>query len=550
MKRDFFVIDSLKLNDICSKLYGYLINDYGVFCGDNFKILFNDLTCAQGAWVYVDSNNKYINIFQDRAGCFGLYLYQGEDRFCLSNSFLLLCEYLFKNKCTWSINKKFCNAFLATDFCPLSYEQTAVNEIVLLPRFVSVSIEKASRKVNIKNNLCCENNSDISSIDGLKILDNWHDKWLGIINNISKIGANLSFDLSGGFDSRVVLSLLLDSDAKSNAYIYSYDPGVSNRHTYNEDYQIAHEIADSFGFKLNDRSGHIKKTIRISLPDVINNSFYVKFMSHKWMSYSDYVEINPVYYFPGYGAENIRKYWYESVSTFMNKQKCQYYYDDKRDIILSSMNKIVNDYDLDGDDERFIPQLLYRETRSRNHFGKLCILNYLKGMYTLSPTMDVNLNKIDIRNKNADNVNLLLAVIFKRYKERLMKFKFDSNRSISKEAVELAENINQNNPYRVSGSTKNVFLLTNCGYTSLSNTVDNRNYADILRSILKSDWCKDTFVSNYNEYFYNKAINEKQGYNSVWGNAVISLAYLHSLHDESVIESNVFDNIVKFAKIN
>ena len=50
----------------------------------------------QGAYIMIKKNEEEIRISQDYFGSFGLYLYENKnkDYFALSNSFLLLEEYL------------------------------------------------------------------------------------------------------------------------------------------------------------------------------------------------------------------------------------------------------------------------------------------------------------------------------------------------------------------------------------------------------------------------------------------------------------------------
>ena len=80
-----------------------------------------------------------IIISQDFNGSYGIYLYENENEFIISNSFFKLVNYV-KEDYTITLNKEYADAFIAADFCSLIYEETLVNEIRLLPKNYELSI--------------------------------------------------------------------------------------------------------------------------------------------------------------------------------------------------------------------------------------------------------------------------------------------------------------------------------------------------------------------------------------------------------------------------
>lgn len=94
-----------------------------------------------------------------------------------------------------------------------------INEITQVPTnsFIIINIQQKSLKINSIENQ--ENTIPLESQKGLKILDEWMDKWGYIFRSLLKKTDNISFDLSGGFDSRILLSILLNSGIEMNNLI-------------------------------------------------------------------------------------------------------------------------------------------------------------------------------------------------------------------------------------------------------------------------------------------------------------------------------------------
>ena len=92
IKEKFFVLDSNNYKDFKTKLYGYYFDEQGnLITQSNFE-KFNEN--AHGAYIFVENNNGKITIKQDFNGSYGLYLFQKDNYFAVSNSFLYLVEYL------------------------------------------------------------------------------------------------------------------------------------------------------------------------------------------------------------------------------------------------------------------------------------------------------------------------------------------------------------------------------------------------------------------------------------------------------------------------
>ena len=119
IKENFFVIDSNNLKSIKSHVYGFSVSKTGILTDNYFKKKnYTEDPEPQGAYKMIRKNEEEIRISQDYFGSFGLYLYENKnkDYFALSNSFLLLEEYLV-GKQKFSFNKVFVDNFIITPFC-------------------------------------------------------------------------------------------------------------------------------------------------------------------------------------------------------------------------------------------------------------------------------------------------------------------------------------------------------------------------------------------------------------------------------------------------
>ena len=109
---NFFIITSDNCKSVQTKMYGFMVADNGIIENDNIDSL-RELSGA-GTYVYVKREKESINIYRDNTGCYPLFLFKHGDWFALSNSFMLLVEYL-KDKFELDFNQDFSNYMLAMD---------------------------------------------------------------------------------------------------------------------------------------------------------------------------------------------------------------------------------------------------------------------------------------------------------------------------------------------------------------------------------------------------------------------------------------------------
>ena len=345
------------------------------------------------------------------------------------------------------MNEDYAKYFISADLCSLSYSETLVNEIKVLPKNYSLNINLNTKSFLLNFIDYKEQSISVNSDEGIKILDNWFYRWTTIFRDLKFNTNNISFQLSGGFDSRLSLALLLSSNINLNEILfYSID---DDKHTHKEDFEIASEISNYFGFKLNNNVILEDRIYFKEIETPINISFYTKLGIHKQMFYTYSYKLNPVYSITGYGGECIRKYWdYSSEILIYNLSNRAKSYSSQ--LIEPTENIIKNSFDCLNKDfeKKDSPHLLYDQTRSKNHFGKLSAEFVISNLIKLSPLLDADLHRLKLSDEQCNDDNLLIALIFARYCPNLLKFKFDHNRFIGEDTINYAFKINAKYPFK------------------------------------------------------------------------------------------------------
>lgn len=473
---NFFVIDNQNLEQVQTKFYGYgfLNNQVVEECqlDHSHKYEFD----GRGAYVYIRRDNPDIEIRQDFMGSFGLYLYQKDGDFAISNSFLKLVEYL-KPRVHLTLNEDYANFLVVADVCFISYSETLVNEISIIPRNTVVTINTESKELSFDYIDYKEYTVDLDSHEAFDILDSWYERWIKTLRYAKAEGSSIMEDLSGGFDSRLPLVLMLNSGIDMNTIkMNSYTDGL---HTHAEDLEIATDIANHYGFQLNQNQNLDSNRIWYTRDEQMMASYYIKLGFHKQMYYKGFRNIKRRYMLGGAGGECIRGYWDYDFDGFVQKQygRCGWLSPDTQKkvkasvlkLLKSAQKQLVEKYHMDDPNSRVLVDHFFTDIYSRNHFGKDAVENYMSYSFRLSPLLDPVLHQIKVRNEGCSDRNLLTSVIFERYAKELLDFRFDSNRSIAPETIEYAKKINNKYPLPAFD-----FTIGECEYLDKLNCVDYR----------------------------------------------------------------------------
>lgn len=125
-------------------------------------------------------------------------------------------------KCSHKItlNEDYAKYFISIALCSLSYSETLINEIKVLPKNYSLNIDINTKSISLNFIDYKYQSIFLNSNEGIKILDNWFYKWTTIFRDLKFNTNNISFHLSGGFDSRLSLALLLSSDINLDEFYF------------------------------------------------------------------------------------------------------------------------------------------------------------------------------------------------------------------------------------------------------------------------------------------------------------------------------------------
>lgn len=441
----FFIIDSNSLEDVGEIFCGYAI------C-DGKLIMDNDITkelrlTGDGLYIYVSVTSNSIIVEQDFMGGIGLYVYEFAGNFVLSNSFAKLVDYL-KGKYEFSFNKRFAESLISAGLCSLSHYETLVNEIMFLPRYYKLVIDKKDKTLNYEKIDYGENSIDLDSKEALEVLDKWYYKWISVIRFLRDKTNNFSFDISGGFDSRMSSTLWLSADI--NFDNLNFNSLNRKDGVFAEDFKIASQIADEFNFKLNNRSFEydVFPDYRTALVNAIN----LKLGATNASSFKQVFYKDTIYKFSGFGGETVRGHPNPSKNKYMRNvyrrtnENDHAFFKSTESVLSSTLDKISESYGIPQDFENLI-SMHYKETRNRYHFGKLAIEFYFNNMVTLMPLLDVDLHKLKRTTENCGDKLLLAALIFLRYCPKLLDFRFQGGRKINENTLEFAKKINEKYPF-------------------------------------------------------------------------------------------------------
>ena len=525
IKENFFIIDSNNLDKVYSHMYGFSVSRKGILTNNYYKKLgYYEEPESQGVYIMIRKNGEEIRINQDFSGSYGLYIYKNKlsGYFAISNSFLLLEEYLI-GKENITLNKNFSENLIISGLCTPSIYETLINEIKILPSnsFIIINIKKKEYKIYYIDYK--EKSIPFESEEGLKIIDKWIDKWGFIFRSLKKQTDNISSDLSGGMDSRIVLSILLSSGLDMNKILmYS----INNSKMYEEDFKIASNISSKLGFKLNN--WHIDNNgKKMNKKESLFCSIYSKFGITNWFRSPNKFLNNPKFSFSGFGGENIRGYPGYTIKEYIQQISKGYinqFYNSsvklcERSISLLKKKKTYyNDYEITTD--------FYLKGRTRHHFGKTALEVFLGNEYILYPLIDPDIIQIkyDINPKSNNDI---IAYIYVRLAHNLIYLPFSGNRELSKESISKAEKLNKE--FRIykpkSDYNENFYIdiKRKSPVFSVYDYEEIQNVTEYLKDYFNSSKLIEIFNKFYDESIYYKAVKSKKIYrqNSIFAVAKI-----------------------------
>lgn len=536
---EFFVIDSDNMQSVKTRLYGFVVQDNGIIESDAIKNVTYPLSGC-GAYVYIDSGRRIIKIHQDFNGSYGLFLFQRNGYFAISNSFFYLLNHI-KSKFKLSFDYDYAHFLYTMELCSESYSDTHISEIKMLPKNVVVKINKSRNKIGFDYIDYKTGTIDINSKTGMKILDSWYARWTRIFNQIHSRTNSLSITLSGGFDSRLTLMLALGSGVDLNdIHVFSVNDDL---HTHVEDFQIASEIASYYGFELNrdvssTKSGQFSlcdifnicpsdKSAPFSLRDIFNISLYNKLPFHKEMFHTFRKCAQKQYLLTGFGGELVRTYWgnlntddriqqYRKRTSKFGMCVSDTVFDSVVRVARTSHQQVADIFGISDVSSAELLRHVYNETRARNHFGRITVENLFANYYDLSPFLDPMLLRLKNNSDICTDGQLLMAVMFMRYFPELMDFRVQGGRSVSPKTLSCAKQIcarfprNKNTMCQTDGA----FILNPVDTAVPDNAsetdINENKIAEYLTDIFNAPEFKNLITRHFHCAIYNHALTHSR----------------------------------------
>ena len=498
-KDEFFIIDSNNLDSVKEKLYGFIVNNGNVIYDDDI----DELT-GEGTYVFVETDESQISVYQDFNGSYGIYIYRDGENFAISNSFVFLVDYL-KNKYKLSLNEDFSKLLLSCGLCSMIHRETLVNEIECIPRNRIIHINKDTKSLTFEKIDYNEHSIDLNSKDALDILDKWFEKWIDIIRSLKDKTNNIQVDLSGGFDSRVISVLWLSANIDLNKI---YIRSSTNKARYGEDYEIASQISEKFNFPLN-RVFSTEVNYFKDIQTILNLSFFTKLGFHNQLNYRLGRTAEPVYYISGIAGETIRESRLyggktpEELKNYLSgncKKRDESFEEPTKRIIQRTLDNLSEEFNISDKNSIELTNLVYPETKCRNHFGKLTVEEFLSNKIALTPSLDPDLHKLKVSSKECEDNHLLIALIILRYCPELLEFNIEGGRQFNPETLDYARKINAISPY----VAKELEFVS--GPDIVKNNSDNFTSFnwDIINNHLKDIFYSRKFQMEFMKYFSQK----------------------------------------------
>lgn len=246
--RQLFCITSQNCSGFASWLYGWRMKKHTLESSCALPPYEDGLlsdTDDPGAHVCMLRNGNIITLRTDPLGNCMLWLYRKSSFWAVSNSYHLLARSLREDYGQQlHINDGWAAQLLLCYASPFIFGESLCSEIQMLPADALLKIDLEKRALQITYPSIPVNRVSLLSEEGVAIVDKWINIWTGFIKAYLAAGIPMATDISGGYDSRIGLGLLLAANADMDSCgLQCNDSGG--------DLEIALELSRKMNFKLN-----------------------------------------------------------------------------------------------------------------------------------------------------------------------------------------------------------------------------------------------------------------------------------------------------------
>ena len=433
MENRTFLIDNENFSSFEERLYGYTVSDTGDILVDELPERPGDT----GLFVMVTKEDGDLVIRQDFCGSFGLFLWEENGRFRISNSFFRLVESLEGN---YHLDQEAIRAFISSEEVPLLYSRTMVKEIRKLDSADVVRINLRTGYLRIEKKEYSYYKRRLSTKEDFEALDSWYFKWVHIIRRLAEKGVPLIEDLSGGMDTRLILSMMFNASIDINTCLRLQTHTKGNLKKDWEDLRIAKIIAGTYGLNLNsddalkEVESDFEKPLTADL--AYRSCLHTSFGSSNLVKYAEKEYDRPVFYLTGIGSttkggfdssvgsvvldetinavkffdwqdKGITRPWHAIIHGF---QYNRWFRDQAK--------RILTGYDHEASHKA---TFLYKKCQIENR-DAIKALDWINcNLFSISPFFDSSIFQFDYNPHNSD-ILWLNTVMLDRYAPELLKF--------------------------------------------------------------------------------------------------------------------------------
>lgn len=488
---NFFVIDSDNCKNIKSKLYGFVLLDNTlVGYKDNYNKHIEKK--EYGTYINIIKEGEKLIIEQDALGSYGLFIYNKDNYFAISNSFYYLVLYLNKNK-KLTLDVDNIKYFMTQPLSTLSLTKTPIHEINQIDKDMKIIIDTDTHSVNYVRDKLPQLIYPIDSQECFEILDKWFSKYCSFIQSLYKNNIAFETALSGGRDSRLVLTLFYHLNLLQKIDIYSR---IDNTERDKTDYRIASLIANQYHFQLNTINNNLPQN-KFSSELTFLLTFFMQLGIHKEFYFIDFYSLKPVFKFNGLGGEGLRNAWKMSPTGFISKKVND----------VEAYTGISKNYQIKIIQESFqyLQQItkenlgteLYNYTWNKTHSGKANAIGSIRNQFPISPLQDPMLKLIKTNDYNYDD-SLFIASIYQRYMPGVIDIELSSD-PINREVKEQADLIQKKYPKNIQ--IDDTFTVDLGERIIPENEEPAKTPQEILSALFNTD-----DVINFSRYFINEYI--------------------------------------------
>ncbi len=457
MKDPCFVIRSGDLDAVRSDLIGFLIADDGTFYLDSLP----PCSFGTGCFVLIRREGDRITVCQDYCGSFGLFLYEdGEGGFMLSDSFQALADELGSRL---TLDRDYMESLLYASEGPLDMNGTLAREIRRLDPDIWVEIDTVGGDVTLHRRPLTFYARKTETAEDLAALDRWYLKWVRFYRGLKEKGLPLYADLSGGLDTRIILSMLRNAGLDLSTAVCMTSHTKVNIPKDAEDMRISRIIADTLGFRLNSGTVRSVPAGRLDPRDSYRLSRQFTMGQTMYCRVHSFMEHETVFFAKGLGS-TVKGSVFKGGGLIGSMAQAMEEYDDaargvterRSDLGVAEKEAFLARWHARLEqqaerltagyigDEKHTATYYYQRTRIGGRDAKKILDSCLRNRLIISPFIDPEITAFDYDPRGEDRL-FLPTLILDRYDPKLLEFEIE-HRAFSPASLERAREIDRRFP--------------------------------------------------------------------------------------------------------